>query len=259
MRPSGRTTTLAHDLRLGPHRDRSACPAARSGTRPACDGTPGFPPRRELTQPAQAAASASSEQRHAHHPHPSSCTLLCRQLAPRPEITAGNVASRIWRSSRSDQRSTYSMSSFTQSSNSISLRPETCHRQVMPRAHAEPPAVVDLVLIDLAGHRRARSDEAHVADEHVQELRQLVDRVLAQDPAHPRHARIALDLEHRARLLVQRPQLRLAQSRRPSTWCGTSGTGRRLPYWPQRGWTKKIGPVRVELDGQRRRAARPAD
>ena len=43
-----------------------------------------------------------------------------------------------------------------------------------------------LVLGDLAGQRRPRADEAHVADEHVPQLRQLVERVLAQERARHR-------------------------------------------------------------------------
>ncbi len=52
-------------------------------------------------------------------------------------------------------------------------------------------------------NRRARPDEAHVALEHIPELRKLVEREAPQNSANPRDARIRFDLEHRAAHLVQ--------------------------------------------------------
>src|SRR5581483_8335992 len=53
--------------------------------------------------------------------------------APRPRSTVGIVFNRISRSNQKDQVRIYSRSSRTHSSKSrISLRPEICHRQVMP-------------------------------------------------------------------------------------------------------------------------------
>src|SRR5690606_27078524 len=45
---------------------------------------------------------------------------------------------------------------------------------------------------DLARPQRARANEAHVADEDVPELRQLVHRGRAHEPAHPGDARVVL-------------------------------------------------------------------
>ena len=66
-----------------------------------------------------------------------------------------------------------------------SWRASTCHRPVIARLHAQAPAVPDVVLVDLARERRARPDEAHLALEHVPQLRQLVDARPAQDGPRP--------------------------------------------------------------------------
>src|SRR2546423_6537585 len=44
-----------------------------------------------------------------------------------------------------------------------------------PRAHGEPAVLPLLIAQDFAGERRARADDAHVAAEDVQQLRQLVE------------------------------------------------------------------------------------
>ena len=56
---------------------------------------------------------------------------------------------------------------------------------VMPGQH--PQALVDVVgpLLDLGRQRRAGADDAHLAAQHVDELRDLVDRELAQQRARP--------------------------------------------------------------------------
>src|SRR5439155_21650223 len=56
----------------------------------------------------------------------------------------------------------------------------------------EPAALPGRVAPDLVGERRARADHAHVAADHVPELRQLVDRQAAQRPAGAGDARIAM-------------------------------------------------------------------
>ena len=58
--------------------------------------------------------------------------------------------------------------------------------------------------------QRARADERHVALEDVHELRELVERVAAQEPPDRRHPRVTLDLEQRAARLVERLEVRLA-------------------------------------------------
>src|SRR5699024_8570718 len=67
--------------------------------------------------------------------------------------------------------------------------------------HATRGATV--VRRDLAGERRARADEAHVAAQDVEELRQLVEGVAAQQPAERGDARVVAQLEQRARALVE--------------------------------------------------------
>ena len=55
----------------------------------------------------------------------------------------------------------------------------------------EPSPLSLVVALHLVGERRSGTDEAHVADEHVPELRQLVDRGAAQEPPDPRDAGVA--------------------------------------------------------------------
>jgi hypothetical protein len=88
-----------------------------------------------------------------------------------------------------------------------------------PRAHREAAALPRLVLRDLARDRRPRADDGHLAAQHVDELRQLVDAELAHEPADRGDPRIVLDLEHRAALLVllleRRAQLLGVHDHRP--------------------------------------------
>src|SRR5690606_30540216 len=72
------------------------------------------------------------------------------------------------------------------------------------RPGAQASALPPLVALHLACDGRTRTDEAHVALEHVQELRQLIEAELAKDAADRRHARIAPHLEDGAVHLVLR-------------------------------------------------------
>src|SRR5207253_6082595 len=58
------------------------------------------------------------------------------------------------------------------------------------RLHRQPPAMPPVVRRHFLRNRRPRADETHVALEHVPELRELVERELAQHAADRRHARI---------------------------------------------------------------------
>ena len=58
------------------------------------------------------------------------------------------------------------------------------------------------VLRHLVGQRRARAHDGHLAQEHVDELRELVDGVLADELADPGDARVLFHLEHGAGDLV---------------------------------------------------------
>jgi len=53
-------------------------------------------------------------------------------------------------------------------------------------------------MIQIAGWKRARPDEPHLAAHDIHELRQLVDKGAAQQGAQPGHARVALKLEQPA-------------------------------------------------------------
>ena len=64
-------------------------------------------------------------------------------------------------------------------------------------------------------------DDAHVAAQDVEELRQLVERILAQEAAHARDARVVGDLEQHAVALVHVHDIRRGASRHREPWCGT--------------------------------------
>ena len=62
------------------------------------------------------------------------------------------------------------------------------------RSHLKHPEFFLGVLVDrpgMVGERRARADEAHVAFQNIDGLRQLVDRRGADDPSDLRHAAVA--------------------------------------------------------------------
>ena len=69
----------------------------------------------------------------------------------------------------------------TRSSKSSSERPETCHSPVMPGQHEVALAVPVLEHVVVALGQRARPDERHLAAQHVDQLRQLVEREAPQD------------------------------------------------------------------------------
>ena len=68
--------------------------------------------------------------------------------------------------------------------------------------HGKALQVVLGVLRHLVGQRRARAHDGHLAQEHVDELRELVDGVLADELADPGDARVLFHLEHGAGDLV---------------------------------------------------------
>src|SRR5439155_25629551 len=76
-------------------------------------------------------------------------------------------------------------------------------------ANREAAALPRFVLLDLARDGRARAYDGHLAAEDVDELRELVDAVLANEAADGGDPRIALHLEDRAVHLVLRDELGL--------------------------------------------------
>ena len=106
------------------------------------------------------------------------------------------------RSRRSDQCSMYQRSSSMRSCQGSAARPLTCAQPVMPGATASRPRWRGVYCDDLRLHGRPRADDAHVALEHVDQVRQLVERPAPQQRADARDARVALvDRQARAHLL----------------------------------------------------------
>ena len=70
------------------------------------------------------------------------------------------------------------------------------------RLHGKALQVVLRVLRDLVGQRRSGAHDGHLAQENVQELRELVDGVLADELPDPGDAGVLLHLEHGAGDLV---------------------------------------------------------
>ena len=101
-------------------------------------------------------------------------------FAPHPKRTTGIVRSRIFTSIHSDQLSMYSRWSRTQSAKLlIRFRPCTCQRQVESRLHAQaPPLRRGLKFLHLERGEGPRTDQAHVALQHVVELREFTRLVL---------------------------------------------------------------------------------
>ena len=71
------------------------------------------------------------------------------------------------------------------------------------RLHKQPLALVVVVGCHLVRQRGARTHDAHVRAEHVDELRQLVQAQLAKHLAYAGDTRVLRDLEHRAGLLIE--------------------------------------------------------
>ena len=75
------------------------------------------------------------------------------------------------------------------------------------RLNGQAKLVAQGVLAHLARKRRARAHDGHVANKHVPELRELVERGLADELAHAGDAGVVLDLEDGAVLLVDGAEL----------------------------------------------------
>src|SRR5580704_11463596 len=65
-------------------------------------------------------------------------------------------------------------------------------------AHLAPLLAQLGIGIEHVQHERARTDQAHLAHDHVKQLRQLVNAGLAQEAANASNARIILRLEQNA-------------------------------------------------------------
>src|SRR4051794_5411550 len=85
--------------------------------------------------------------------------------------------------------------------------PKDLHRAGDPRLDGEPEAVLRAVAMDQLDLLWPWADDAHVALQHVHELRQLIEAEPSQYAPDARNARIALELEHRLRQLIQPDEL----------------------------------------------------
>lgn len=74
------------------------------------------------------------------------------------------------------------------------------------RRHRQSDEVVWVVLPDLRWKRRPRSDEAHFAPEHVEQLRDLVEAVLAKYPPESRYSGVVGDLEEDCAAFIARQE-----------------------------------------------------
>ena len=72
---------------------------------------------------------------------------------------------------------------------------------VMPGPDGEQPPLLRRVALDVVGMLRPRADQAHLALDHVEQLRQLVELGPAQEAADARDPRIVAG-GHRRALLV---------------------------------------------------------
>ena len=85
-------------------------------------------------------------------------------------------------------------------------RPLICAQPVMPGPDRQAPALALGVAVDLDLHGRARAHERHLAAQHVDEVRQLVDRVAAQPGAGAGDAVVALVDDQARRPCVSAPE-----------------------------------------------------
>ncbi len=111
--------------------------------------------------------------------------------------------------------------------------------------------------------QRPRADERHLAAQHVEQLRQLVERPAPQERADARDARVLADLEQRALLLVVLLELVLQRARRPRCIVRNLRQANGLPPMPGRSERNSTGPresslIASAISQQQRRRARGA-
>ena len=75
--------------------------------------------------------------------------------------------------------------------------------------HFETAEMLKRILRDFARNRRTWTHDRHFPAQHVKELRQLIKRVLAQEPSRARNPRVSRHLEEDPIALVVRHQLPL--------------------------------------------------
>ena len=131
------------------------------------------------------------------------------QNAPRRLITAGTVLSRIARS-RPDRPALQVEEVEPHEVVEVELRAARHLPQAGDPGQHEVALLVPLLeLVEVALRERPRADQRHLAGDHVEQLRQLVERVAAQEAADARQPRVVADLEQRAGGLVDRLEVGL--------------------------------------------------
>src|SRR5208282_5320205 len=81
--------------------------------------------------------------------------------------------------------------------------PKTCNA----RFHVKAPELVKFVMVDLVDRMRPRSNQAHLAAQHVPELWQFVEAVAADRASDSRDSGVVVDFEDRALSLVAGAQV----------------------------------------------------
>ena len=128
----------------------------------------------------------------------------------------------------------------------------------MPGSTSVARAVPVLEQRVVAERQRPRADEAHLAAQDVDELRQLVEREAAQEPPDARHARVVADLEERARRPRSPPRAPPAASAASATIVRNLSIPNSRSPTPMRRSTIEDRAARVELDRERDQRARAA-
>ena len=125
-------------------------------------------------------------------------------------------------------------------------------------AHGEPAALALGVLVDLDLHRRPRAHERHLAGEHVDQVRQLVDRVAAQPGADAGDARVAgVDDQPRAHALgVGDHRAQLVELERLAVEPDAALAVDRVPVGLEPDQDRRHGQQRRREQQRRRRPAR---
>src|SRR5580658_8148099 len=96
-----------------------------------------------------------------------------------------------------------------------------------PGSYIQPAAMPGRAAVAFFHGQRARPHERHIAQQDVEELRQLIDARFPQEPADARNARVVLDLERRPILFALVAKLRL-----PGVGIGNHGAEFEDREWP---------------------------
>ena len=144
-------------------------------------------------------------------------------------------------------------------------RPDTCQRPVMPGLTVSRSSRCRPYFSTSSRRDHPRADQPHLPEQDVEELRQLVEAVLAQPPADPRDARVVLELVVGPQLVLQLGSGARAARRRSTCMVRNLNASKALARHAEHAPAMEDRAGRVELDedrdGQQQRpdaaAARP--